>query len=351
MVKSVLCVVVSYLSVLKGLAVSASCPFIITPSRVVVKYGDPFSVNCNATSDNTGMGWESNYKGTGLIHSNFVQLNIEKADRWSIESECFINRKNSDQCSEQVPITVYKMPDHVLIKPPNMDRPLVDGTNYSVQCDVSNVAPAKDLVVTWYTDDKPHSVERFNKTNPSPMNLSSTIIIRAHKNDHQVKIMCEAKFDFGPTGPFLPPIESTPVAPQVLYAPVFNEPNVEMVEVPADRKILLDCTAKGNPAPVYNWQAPQPTQQQVVKGPVKGPILHLVGPFPGSYNCTASNSQGSRVKQFIVTDAPRDHTVLASVIGVLAVLGLLLLISGVFFVTNNGTFSCNKGNYMRGQPI
>lgn len=347
MVKTVLCVVLSYFLVLKGLPVSASCPLVITPSRVVVRYGDPFSVNCSSTStsnQSTGMGWESSDQGTGLIkNANFVQLNVEKVKTWDIQSECFMNFKAEPQCTMDLPITIYKEPDRVLIKPPNMDKPLVDGKDYLIQCDVFNVAPAKNLVVTWYTDGI-HSVERFNQTIVTPTNQSSVISIRAHKKYHQGKIMCEAKLDFGSTGPFPLPIRSNPVALQVLYAPVFNEPKVENVE--ADLKISLDCTAEGNPAPVYHWQVPEPTQQKAVNGAV----LDLVGPFPGSYNCTASNSQGATIKHFIVTDAPRDYTVLAALVAVPAVLGVLLLISGTFIVTKDGSFSCNNGNCMRGQP-
>lgn len=80
----------------------------MTPSSVVVQYGDGFTVDCNSTADEIeGIGWESSYKGTGLIEADHVQLNIEKVDRWSIQSQCYVNFKNTSQCPQTLPITVY----------------------------------------------------------------------------------------------------------------------------------------------------------------------------------------------------------------------------------------------------
>lgn len=346
--KSVLFFVCSCLVLSKAQTVSSACPFVMTPSSVVVQYGDPFAVDCNSTTkEKEGMGWESSYKGTGLIDADHVQLKIEKVDRWSIESQCYMNLNNGDQCSENLPITVYKMPDSVYIEPPKTNQPMEEHKDYQFQCDVVNVAPVNNVTVTWYKNDK--TIEtRFlsSETEKKPLNQSSLYTLRAQMLDNGSKLRCEAKFDFGLTGPNLPPVKSPPVDLQVLYQPFFEGSKMEMVEVPANGKIRLDCTAQGNPMPQYRWQVPRPTQQQVGSEP----ILNLKGPFHGTYNCTASNSQGSSVKQFVVTDAPRDYTVLAAVVGVVAALGVLLLISGPFIVTKDGTFSFNKSGYSPGQP-
>ncbi|KAJ0001261.1 hypothetical protein NQD34_006281 [Periophthalmus magnuspinnatus] len=329
-----------------GESAETPCPFVMTPSRVVVQYGHAFTVNCTSTTDEVeGMGWESNYKGTGLIYSSHVQLNIEKVDSFDIASQCFINLKNSPQCTAFLPIIVYKIPDSVLIVSEN--QPIEEQQDFEMQCNVSNVAPVNSTVVTWYLGDTRIKREMLTSgVSQKPSTQSSVIKITADKDAHRKKLMCEAKFDFGPAGPHLLPIRSPPVDLHVLYKPFFKEPKVERVEVPANGKITLNCTAQGNPTPNYHWQVPKPTGQKVGHQP----ILDLQGPFPGTYNCTTSNSQGSSIKQFVLTDAPRDYTVLATVLGILAALGFLLLISGPFIVTKDGTFSLNKGGYSKGQP-
>lgn len=321
---------------------------VLTPSSVVVHYGDSFTVDCNSTKDQIeGMGWESTYKGTGLIEETHVPLHIEKVDRWTIMSQCYLNFEDGTQCTENLPITVYKMPDSVSILSPNATQPLQEHREYEFQCDVVNVAPVKKVLVTWYKDDISVAEETLSaEPDATPLNRSSLYRLSAQKSDNGGKLMCEAKFDFGPSGPNLQPIRSPSMDLQVLYQPFFENSEVETVESPANRKITLDCTAQGNPPPQYRWQMPQTTQQRAGSGP----ILDLTGPFPGMYNCTASNSQGSSIKQFVVTDAPRDYTVLAAVVGVTAALGVLLLISGPFIVTKDGTFSLNKGGYSKGQP-
>lgn len=345
---NVLFVVCSCLVLVKAQTDGASCPFVMTPSSIVVHYGNSFTVDCNSTTDQKeGMGWESTYKGTGLQEVDHIQLKIEKVDRWSIESQCFMNLNNGEQCVENLPITIYKMPDSVSIQPPKTNQPMKEHEEYQFQCDVENVAPVNFVIVTWYKDGKRIKSKLLSSESVNePLNQSSSYILRAQKLDHGGQLMCEVTFDFGPTGPDLPPVNSSPVDLHVLYQPVFEESKVVTVEVPANRKITLDCTAQGNPTPQYRWQAPRPTQQKVGSEP----ILNLMGPFPGTYNCTASNSQGSSIKQFVITDAPRDYTVLAAVVGVATALGVLLLISGPFIVTKDGTFSCNKTGYSKGQP-
>lgn len=332
----------------KAQTVSPSCPFVMTPSSVVVQYGDPLVVDCNSTTkEREEMGWESDYKGTGAIPADHVQLNIDKVDKWSINSQCYMNLNDGEQCSENLPITVYKMPDSVYIESPTTNQPMEEHEEYQFQCAVVNVAPVNKVSVTWYKNDK--SIETkvlSSESEKTPLNGLSLYTLRAQMLDNGGKLRCEAKFDFGPTGPNLPPVKSPPVDLQVLYQPFFEKSQMEMVEVPANGMITLDCAAKGNPTPQYQWQVPQPNQQKVGSGP----ILNLKRPFPGTYNCTASNSQGSSIKQFLVTDAPRDYTVLAAVVGVVAALGVLLLIIGPFFVTKDGTFSFNKGGYSKGQP-
>lgn len=333
----------------KAQTVSPSCPLVMTPPSIVVQFGGAFTVDCNSTTDQReGMGWESTYKGIGLTEVDHVQLNIEKVDRWAIQSQCFMTLMDGNQCSESLPITVYQMPDAVSLFLRNTTQTLEEHKDYEFQCDVVNVAPVKNVLVTWYKDDRSilHKEWLSAKTDDTPLNGSSFYTLTAQKTDNGRKLMCEATFDFGSTGPNLQPVRSPSMDLQVLYRPFFEESKVETVEVSGNRKVTLDCTAQGNPTPRYQWQVPQPVQQKVGTAP----ILDLSGPFSGNYSCRAFNSQGYSVKVFVIREAPRNYTVLAAVVGVTAALGLLLLISGLFIVTKDGTFSLNKGGYSQGQP-
>uniref|UniRef100_A0AAV2KDX9 Ig-like domain-containing protein n=1 Tax=Knipowitschia caucasica TaxID=637954 RepID=A0AAV2KDX9_KNICA len=287
----------------KGQSVKAGCPIVMTPSRVVVKYGDPLTVNCSSTIDQVeSLGWESNVKGTPATNAHHVLLNIEKVDEWELESECFFNFKNGSQCIEQLPIIIYKPPDSVSIV---ADKPMEELKEYTLQCIVSNVGPLYKMTVIWYKGDTKIEQQKLAYTaGPPPYNQtqSSFIKLTLDKHDHGRKIVCEAKFDFEEIGFNIPPVRSAPLDLQVLYRPIFEETKVEMIEVPPNGEIILNCTAQGNPMPNYFWQVPQASEQAVGHQPV----LRLQGASTGTYNCTASNSQGFSTKQFILTDAPRS---------------------------------------------
>lgn len=83
-----------------------------------------------------------------------------------------------------------------------------------------------------------------------------------------------------------------------------NDPN-ENLEMTVGSKISLNCTARGNPVPSYHWQFPNFPKLWYRSHDVNHPILTPSSKFPGVYICTASNSQGTVTKYFIITKAPR----------------------------------------------
>lgn len=82
--------------------------------------------------------------------------------------------------------------------------------------------------------------------------------------------------------------------------PTFSQPADEVVIIEGQKQLILNCTATGNPMPVYSWQYPQPPQQATVNDKEFQPILALSLPLPGTYNCTVSNDQGNKTKHFTV---------------------------------------------------
>uniref|UniRef100_A0A8C6U252 Ig-like domain-containing protein n=1 Tax=Neogobius melanostomus TaxID=47308 RepID=A0A8C6U252_9GOBI len=244
----------SFLMLSTAQTVSASCPLVMTPSSVVVQYGDAFTVECNSTTDQKeGMGWESNYKGTGLIEADHVQLNSEKVDRWAIQSQCYVNLNNGTQCSEYLPITVYKMPDSVSILHENTKQPLVEHQDYGFECAVANVAPVKKVLVTWIKDNNSTVKECLTEeSNEKPGNCRSDFTLSAQKTDNGGTLMCEAKFDFGPMGPNLQPIRSPVMDLQVLckyfdHVSKFSSDPSELVqEFGASTSVNCTTTADGH---------------------------------------------------------------------------------------------------------
>lgn len=325
-----------------GTPAGASCPLSIRPGAPVVKFRDPLVVNCSSeTGQRSTMGWEAPEGGTRPAVVTSVLLDIRSVSVWDLSPMCYLNLPGGSQCEQEVPVTVYQMPQSVSLSPSNPDTPMVEGNKYRMLCDVVNVAPSRNLSVRWRRGGEVLRTDTFDGVSAvTPQNQSSVFELTAGRDDNGSRIWCEAALTFGPSGPELPPMASKPHDVVVLYPPAFVRSEVETVEIPADLKISLTCAATGNPPPVYSWSLPPAMQTTPTSRPVLTPAL----PFRGTYNCTASNSQGARTKSFIVTDAPRDHTVLAATIGVAGALGVALFIAGLYFVKPDGTFG-SKPSY------
>lgn len=123
--------------------------------------------------------------------------------------------------------------------------------------------------------------------------------------------------------------------------PTFIKPADETVEVTPQNQLILNCTATGNPMPVYSWQYLQPSQQtnnnQNENQPILAPSFYL----PGTYRCTASNIQGTRTKYFNVIEAPGKILLLSHYFSQLVSLCYCLTVwnrSGSFPGTTAGIF-------------
>lgn len=332
-----------------GKLASASCPIEMSPPKVVVKFGDSLIANCTSlTTPIEGMGWESSFGGTGLQSGvTTLPLKIDNVKDWIIEPQCFVNLLDGRQCLESLPVVVYKTPASVSMSLDlSENTPMVEGQHYPMKCEVADVAPASHLVVYWHKGEKIFHKETFNDTNLSPVSKTSVLDVIAQRGDDGTPIWCEAKLDFWPALQHSPMMKSKSREVAVLYPPTFTKPANETVEVLAGKKMTLNCTATGNPTPVYKWHFPPPLQEMDKNRDVNDSVLTPSFELPGTYGCTASNSQGISTKYFNVIEATGDRTTFAAIVGVFAALGVLLLIAGAFFVTPDGTFSFNKGNYV-----
>lgn len=86
----------------------ADCPLILTPAEIVVRFGDPASVNCSTSAtDAQGMGWEATVGGTGFEPRVTVNWTVEKLEDWTIKTNCYITLIDDYQCSVKPHITLY----------------------------------------------------------------------------------------------------------------------------------------------------------------------------------------------------------------------------------------------------
>lgn len=81
-----------------------------------------------------------------------------------------------------------------------------------------------------------------------------------------------------------------------LVPPTFFNPESEVLDLIVGAELALNCTAAGNPTPVYNWQSSHPIKENMEDKAV----LVSSSLLPGTYTCTASNTLEKRSKMFIV---------------------------------------------------
>ncbi|XP_024246068.2 intercellular adhesion molecule 1 [Oncorhynchus tshawytscha] len=299
-----------------GLA-HASCPLELNPPRLVVRYGDSVSVNCSTSStDHEGMGWEATFGGTGLEPDVIVVTwTVKNLTDWTIQPKCYITSKDGKQCLETFPVILYKTPDRVSISVLNHSGPMVEGTQYQLQCDIQNIAPLQNLVVKWYKGNKPLDNVIYSNISKRPEDVSATLMISPNRNDDGAQYRCRAELDLGPEGPQPhPTVTSEPLSITVHYAPEFL-PGNDTVEVSAGSDVSLDCSAEGNPPPELRWtnNTAEGNANETTVGHLRTLNISRVT-ANATYNCTVTNRLGSITKQIhvLVDVPPQQHPTMFS---------------------------------------
>uniref|UniRef100_A0A3Q1GMY2 Ig-like domain-containing protein n=1 Tax=Acanthochromis polyacanthus TaxID=80966 RepID=A0A3Q1GMY2_9TELE len=133
--------------------------------------------------------------------------------------------------------------------------PMVEGTNFYLKCDISNVAPVQKLKVKWYRDNETVSGEMFLDTNKTPQNVFSTHIITPERDYDGSQYRCEAELHLGPNGPDVIPTEiSEPYTAIVHYKPFIKACPSSYTAVEDQLSMdMLPCSAGGNPPPTVQW--------------------------------------------------------------------------------------------------
>ncbi|CAI5675800.1 unnamed protein product [Oreochromis niloticus] len=238
------------------------CPLTLAPSEIVVRFGDPVSINCSTpATDVVRMDWVAPAGHTGFESLTAATWMIEKFQDWASKPSCNITLNDDFQCSVSPVITVYKAPEMVSVT--ELDNAQTAGgtayknyphTQHKLQCDIINVAPVQYLTVSWYKSNERIHTQFFNDTTTkTPVNESSILKINISREENVAEFRCEAELDFGPHGPKLY-VSSQTHNVSAHYAPEKNtKKSTQDIFLVEGTNITLSCEAVGNPPPVYNW--------------------------------------------------------------------------------------------------
>uniref|UniRef100_A0A665UDB5 Ig-like domain-containing protein n=1 Tax=Echeneis naucrates TaxID=173247 RepID=A0A665UDB5_ECHNA len=260
-----------------------TCPEDLT----VIEYGHAVLINCSSTNS------PQNHKKIIIITlqtplSNFVLLEKPKA------------------------VNMFPISD---------EKHWVEGTEYELQCNISEVAPVQNLTVRWYKDKVLIKTHSFTNTTKSPPSESSILKFRSNRTDHGAEVQCEAQLDFRPCGPRLPPfLSSTPF--YISDPPDIANKTTEVHFVEEDSSVTLSCEADSLPPPNFNW-----TRDGVYMHEYTNNLTITKVNTNASYTCIASNYLGNVTKKILVyqrknatttpivvitpADSPRNGTLLS----------------------------------------
>ncbi|XP_018610240.1 intercellular adhesion molecule 5-like [Scleropages formosus] len=286
------------------LADGYSCSLELRPARAVVAFGDPISVSCVASRPVRVLGWEAAVGAANTQRDLTVQWGVDSLTDWIEEPICYgVFFTAPRQCEEKLHLVLYKTPDSVSISSLNQTGPMQEGRQYQLQCEVHNIAPVQYLNLRWFREQTEVYNHTFSDLTPaSPVQVSSTLLITPRRADDGAQYRCVAELDLGPEGP-QPPLNMTsePLSITVQYAPYFLSPNAEIIEVNKGDEVTLNCTAQGNPPPVYSWNISHSREKESDDQAV----FISSSLSPGIYTCTSTNRLGMKNKQFTIKHKSR----------------------------------------------
>ncbi|KAE8300451.1 hypothetical protein D5F01_LYC00592 [Larimichthys crocea] len=301
---------------------------VFTPSRLVVKYGDPVAANCSVCEDclylfglETPLG-EQNQNGTT------ISWKAPKMTEWDPAPSCYYTKKDSDdQCCSDLPITVYQPPDNVLIRFDGHTGPMFEGRYYTLQCEVQKVAPIENLIVTFYKGQTALDKQPYNGTYKKPVTKIYNLVITPREEDDGAQYWCEAKLELGPEGPQPPPVViSQKITASVHYKPRLQGSPHSQITIKAGSPLLLNCSAWGNPSPSYSWTLPSGSPHSSSSNVLT--IDSVASANGGLYTCSVSNSRGTINVEFNVTV---EEINIILIIGIVVVIVAVVAVCGLLY--------------------
>ncbi|XP_032420187.1 uncharacterized protein LOC116720840 [Xiphophorus hellerii] len=224
---------------------TASCRLRISPSTLVVRFGDPATANCSKVNPGYSMiGWVNLPRETQepSVHTmeSFLVWSVDSFTEWTLSPICYATSDEGGQCSSSLSVIVYQPPKTVSIWFLNQSGPMYERRQYVLQCTVEDVAPVENLVVTFYKGQTALAELRSNRTaEKTPVKESFSLLVAPCRGDNGHQYWCEAKLELGPSGPQQPPAErSQNITATVLWDPEhIHQSKLHMEEKPLDCEV------------------------------------------------------------------------------------------------------------------
>ncbi|XP_061576141.1 cell adhesion molecule Dscam2-like isoform X2 [Cololabis saira] len=327
------CLLNSLLDVrVSGCDVNCADTPIFSLSRLVVRHGDPASVTCvacqkNCTEEDVGL---ETSVGNAVQNGTTLSWTVKSMTEWSVKMLCYYRTTDVEQCCTKLPVTVYQPPDNVSISLAGHAGPMRESSQYTLQCDVQNAAPLRNLTVTFYKGQTVLDRQQSTKTiieEKKPADEQFTWDFTASKEDNGIQFWCEAELELGPDGPQIPPVvKSGKLTATIHYGPELKQSaNPDTITIIKGETLHLDCSAEGNPVPSYNWTLPSGDSSY------SGSVLTIesVGfDHGGQYVCTVGNSVKSVQLNFTVAVQVNPLYYIIPIVISLAVLLAVIVIIG-----------------------
>ncbi|XP_034544157.1 uncharacterized protein LOC117816131 [Notolabrus celidotus] len=230
----------------------AQCPLTMSPSTLVVRYGDPVKANCSLQrSGFPVLGWVVSMGAPNPTDGHFLVWSVDRMTEWSLTPMCWALSEQGGQCVVKLPLLVFKPPDNVSISLLNHTGPMLEGHEYVLQCEVQDVAPVENLRVTFYRGQTV-LVQTWSGNNETkqPVTQIVTWDITPSEEEDGAEYWCEATLDLGPEGPPHPPVVRSQKLPtMVLFGPQIDcPPKLQVKEGES-----VGCEVRGNPPPSVTW--------------------------------------------------------------------------------------------------
>uniref|UniRef100_A0A4W5KCE0 Ig-like domain-containing protein n=1 Tax=Hucho hucho TaxID=62062 RepID=A0A4W5KCE0_9TELE len=177
---------------------------------------------------------------------------------------------------------------------------MVEGHQYQLQFHVQNIAPIERLRVTFYKvnttgEQTDLGTQQNSKDNiKAPVNGTYTLDFTPSRDDDGAQLWCSAMLDLGPEGPQPPPVMKS----DNLNITVHYKPQITMshgcfsMSITEGDTLSLNCSAKGNPSPSYDWLLPQAAPNTTEERSVVT-ITNMAKSHSGEYTCIAINPLGN----------------------------------------------------------
>ncbi|XP_054890954.1 intercellular adhesion molecule 5 isoform X2 [Poeciliopsis prolifica] len=171
--------------------------------------------------------------------------------------------------------------------------------DYELHCDVFDVAPAQNISVTWYRNNK--TFKSFMDLIEEPQKKSYILGVNISREEKFAEFRCEVQLKLEELKPQHPVISTTHQL-SARYAPELRTNFSKIITVAMGGNATLLCDVEGNPPPVYQWTI---DEQPMLETTNRLDITQVNS--SSNYRCTATNILGNTTMNIFV-DMEENYT-------------------------------------------